>query len=214
VPGAIAFLSQAAASGVPFAGELAADAVKWLLLQERSYSNESRFTYSFLSDPMEDGRGSRLAWCYGDLGIAVALLRSARWLRNCAWENAAYDIARAAAQRSTESSQVKDAALCHGAFGNAHIFRRLYAATHDYVFLRATLQWTRTGLAMRQAGEGLAGYKMWQPARLDAEGRDSWQPAAGMLEGICGIGLCLLALLSPIEPAWDQSLLLDIPSMV
>jgi lantibiotic modifying enzyme len=210
VPGAIAFLSQAA-SLVPAARDLASDAVKWLLLQARRYHNGSRYTYSFLSDPFEDPNGSRVAWCYGDLGIAVSLLRSARFSGRPDWEHTALALARNAANRPVESANVRDAALCHGAFGNAHIFRRLYAATHEDVFLDATLRWVEVGLSMRRPGEELAGYQAWNPARDDDPPRDPWQPSAGFLEGTCGIGLSLLALLSDVDPAWDQALMLDVP---
>jgi hypothetical protein len=104
-----------------------------------------------------------------------------------------------------------DAGLCHGAFGNAHIFRRLYGATRDDCFLEAALRWVRAGFAMRREGLGLAGFRAWSPVRSDEPQRDPWVAEPGLLEGICGIGLVLLGLISSVEPKWDEALMVNIP---
>jgi len=212
VPGAIAFLAQAAGAGVPLAGELATHAAAWLFAQQRPYRNGSRFAYSFLSDPMEDAAGSRLAWCYGDLGNSAALLLSARCMRDPDWEASALEIARNAARRSIDTGAVMDAGLCHGAFGNAHAFRRLHAATRDDCFLEAALRWVHAGVAMRREGLGPAGFRAWLPAGPNEPARDPWRADSGLFTGICGIGLALLGLISPIEPQWDEVLMLNIPT--
>jgi lantibiotic biosynthesis protein len=214
VPGAINFLAQAAELGVAGAESLARDAGAWLLSQQRIYRNGSRFGHEFVSDPMENAAGSRVAWCYGDLGISAALISSMRRLKHSDWELQALDIARAVALRRTEDGDVRDAGLCHGAIGNAHIFNRLYAATGEHSFLDAMHFWLRVGLSMRRPGMGLAGFNAWQPPLVGEAERDPWQPVAGFLEGIGGIGLALLGFLAPIEPAWDQLLMVDIPAKV
>jgi hypothetical protein len=214
VPGAINFLAQAAALDVPGADALARDAGAWLLLQRREYQSGSRFGYQFVTDPMEEPGGTGAAWCYGDLGISAALLLSARRLQRPDWELQALELARAVAMRRTEECGTKDAGLCHGAMGNAHIFNRLYAATGERCFLDAAYFWLRKGLSMRKPGMGLAGFSAWQPLLADEAERDPWQPVSGILEGISGIGLALLGFLAPIEPAWDQLLMIDIPAKV
>jgi len=210
VPGAIAFLAQAASAGMPLAQKLVGDAAAWLLAQRRQYRNGSMFTYSFLADPTEDMAGTRLAWCYGDLGISAALLLSAQCLRATAWEASALEMARNAARRSEEGSGVRDAGLCHGAFGNAHIFRRLYGATREQCFVEAAVRWMRAGFAMRREGVGLAGFRAWAPAQSNEPERDPWLAEPGFLEGICGIGLVLLGMTSPVEPRWDEALMLNV----
>ncbi|SBT10231.1 conserved hypothetical protein [Candidatus Accumulibacter aalborgensis] len=211
VPGVVAFLAKAAALGVPGAAALANDAGEWLLMQQRDYANGSRFAYHFHDAPVEQSDGSRLAWCYGDLGIAAAMLRAARHLRRSDWEEAARALGRRAAGRHLADSGVVDAGVCHGAFGNAHLFNRLRAATGESCFLAAANRWVNEGLAMRREGEGLAGFSAWLPVSSDDPPTDSWQPLAGMLEGASGIGLVLLGFLYPVEPAWDELLSVDIP---
>jgi len=214
VPGAINFLAQAAALDVPGADTLAADAGAWLLSQRRNYRDGSQFGYRFVCDPIDEPCGPRVSWCYGDLGISASLLSSARRLKRPDWELQALGVARAVATRRTENGAAKDAALCHGAIGNAHIFNRLHAASGEPCFLDAAHFWLREGLSLRKPGRGPAGFGAWQPAPEDPAEIDSWQPVSGLLEGSGGIGLALLGFLAPIEPAWDQLLMMDIPAGV
>jgi lantibiotic biosynthesis protein len=212
VPGAMAFLARAAAHRVPGARELLAEAGDWLFRQQRQFRNGSRFGYSFLSDPEHEPDGSRVAWCYGDLGLSAAVLLCARHAGHAEWETAALDLARGTTRRRTQDSGVVDAGLCHGAFGNAHILGRMYAATGDRHLSDAALHWIREGLRMRNEGTGLAGFLSWWPLMPGESARDLWQPSAGMIDGICGIGLALMGFLTPVEPAWDEVFMVNIPS--
>jgi hypothetical protein len=211
VPGALAFLAKAGALGVEEAVTLANSVGAWLLGQRRNYPNGSSFAAQFLSDPDEETEGSRLAWCYGDLGVSAALMVSARALRRADWEAAALQLARTAASR--EKARVMDGGLCHGAFGNAHIFHRFFRATGEACFLEASRRWLRQGFGLRKEGQGLAGFLAWAPGMPGAPADNPWLPESGFLEGISGIGLALLGFLSPMEPDWDQLLMVDIPPM-
>ncbi|HUQ04836.1 MAG TPA: lanthionine synthetase LanC family protein [Kofleriaceae bacterium] len=158
--------------------------------------------------PSWRGRGasdepSRLAWCYGDAGVAVALLAAARALSRPAWETEVVAIARGMATRSFADSGVVDMAICHGAAGVAHIFNRLYQATGDEVVGDAARGWYRQLLAMRRPGEAVAGF----PARNHVDGGDVWVADDGVLMGATGVGLVLLAAVTELEPSWDRALL-------
>ncbi len=52
--------------------------------------------------------------------------------------------------------------------------------------------------------DGFCGYKKYR-----AEEHGGWIPEAGLLEGIAGIGLILISIVSDIEPKWDRCLLLS-----
>lgn len=212
VPGALVFLSRAGAESA--ACDLLAEATNWLLLQRRNYRNGSRFGYTFTDDPMHEADGARLAWCYGDLGVSVALLSIARHARRPDWEAAAIELALDAARRPLESSGVVDAGLCHGAIGNAHIFTRLYSATGELALLEAAHRWLREGLRMRTAGTGLAGFRAYWPLMPNEPERELWQPSCSLVDGTCGIGLALIGMLTPMTPAWDEVFMLDIPAKV
>jgi hypothetical protein len=82
---------------------------------------------------------------------------------------------------------VRDASLCHGAAGNAHLFHRWYALTGEPVFAEAARTWYAHALGMPPP-ESMA-----------------------FLEGAAGIALALVAATTEIEPAWDRVLLASGP---
>jgi lantibiotic modifying enzyme len=205
VPGVIGFLGAAAGSGlaVPQAEDLASATVSWLLAQRLPNGSPSAF-------PGWVGAGippaaSRLAWCYGDLGIAAVLLTAARAFGRADWEGEARATARQAAARTEASSGVVDAGLCHGAAGVGHVFHRLYRATGDEALGQAAVFWLGKALDLRQPGSGPGGYRS---ADVDSAGRRLWNRDAGFLTGAAGVGLALVAALSEVEPEWDRLLLL------
>ena len=149
---------------------------------------------------------ARQAWCYGDPGAAIALLAAARNVGEPVWEQAALDIALRAAVRPPQQAGVKDAGLCHGAVGLGHIFNRFYQATGHAQFATAARFWYEQTLAMRQPGQGIAGYLSWGPG---TDGALAWVEDLGILSGAAGIGLALLAATTPLTPAWDRMLLVD-----
>ncbi|HJZ88796.1 MAG TPA: lanthionine synthetase C family protein [Polyangia bacterium] len=194
LPGAIALLAGAHAAGIAQARPLLDHAVEFLLAQQLPAGSASRFPAC-----VEMRQPCRAAWCYGDPGVAMALLVAARAAREPAWEREAVELARLAARRPATGNGVRDAGLCHGSAGLAHIFHRFWRATGDSCFRDAALAWLRATLAMRKEGVGVAGYRA-----LDTNG---WVDDPWFLTGATGIGLALLASASDIEPAWDRLLL-------
>lgn len=154
-------------------------------------------------------RSSRLAWCYGDLGIAAALLVAARCAGHQPWETEAVSIARNAARISFDESRVQDASLCHGAAGVGHVFNRMYQATGDEVLLDAARLWLGRALEMRLVDGGVAGYASRRTEGDRPDGPWIWVPMPGILDGAAGVGLVLLAGLTSSEPTWDRFLCLS-----
>jgi hypothetical protein len=209
VPGVIGLLGVAAEAGLldPEARPLLDGAVAWLLAQELPPGSASRFP-SFTGEGIVPAP-SRLAWCYGDLGIAVALLIAARGAGEPSWEQEALRIALAAAERRPETTSIVEAGLCHGAAGVGHLFNRLYQATGEKRLATAARFWLARALDLRRPGEGVAGFLAYLPE----PGSDtmSWQSDPSFLTGAAGIALALLAADSPLEPAWDRLLMAAIP---
>jgi hypothetical protein len=140
---------------------------------------------------------ARSAWCYGDPGVAVALLLAGRDLGEPAWQQAGVELALRAGRRLPEQSGVTDAGFCHGAAGLGHLFQRMYQLTGEEELAGAATFWIDRTLAMCDAAAGGTGS---DPAPVP------WQ-GPGLLEGAAGIALVLLAACEPAEPAWDQVLL-------
>jgi hypothetical protein len=207
VPGVIALLGCACAAGVAEskARPLLDGAVRWLLAQQMT---EGPAAFSSFAGPDITPAPARLAWCYGDLGLAVSLLWAARCVGEADWEQAALAVARRAAGRRPEQSGVVDAGLCHGAAGVAHLFNRLFQATGEERFAEAARFWFERTLALRQPDRGVAGYLSRSPGE---DGALTWLAEPGLLTGAAGIALALLAAASAVEPAWDRMLLASVP---
>ena len=202
IPGVIAILARYIAAGVEVsrARRLLDGAVAYLL----SVAEPTMGARYHAWLPSKGG-GTRVAWCYGDLGVAVALMAAASATGRDDWRATALELAHGMAVRSFESSQVIDAGLCHGAAGVAHLFNRMAQATGDAELARAADTWFDHTIAMRRS-EPIAGY----PRAMPVNGVINWEAAPDLLTGATGIALALHAAISPIEPAWDQLLLADL----
>ncbi len=210
-PAVIALLAQACQAGVPEALPLLEGAVSWLLAQQLPEGAGCCFRTTVPVGPgRQDPNPSRIAWCYGDLGLGVALLWAARIVGRDDWERSALAVLRACAGRGVVGAGVRDAGLCHGAAGNAHLFNRVWQATGEEALRRASLLWFERALALRKEGWGLAGSRAFMPS-LNGEDTRPWVDHPGLLEGCAGIGLALLAALAPQRPDWDRFLMVCLP---
>lgn len=204
VPGVVAILARYIAAGVeaPRARRLLDGAVSYL--QSVAGPTFGARYQAWL--PAKEPRAQpRLAWCYGDLGVAVALMSAASATGRDDWRAQALELAHGMAARPFEASAVIDTGLCHGAAGVAHLFNRLSQATGDAELARAAATWFDRTLAMRSS-EPIAGF----PRGMPVDGVTTWEPAPDLLTGAIGVALALHAAISPIEPAWDQLLLADL----
>lgn len=208
VPGVIGLLADACRLGIRAekARPLLEGAVRWVLSHRLSVRPGACYP-SFVTPGIEP-KPSRLAWCYGDPGVAATLLYAARALGRDDWERAALDIAVHAAKAAPQDAGIRDAGLCHGALGLAHVYNRIYQAVGDELFADAARLWYRLGLDMRQPEGGIAGWEAWH---LRPNMDQGWVPDPGFLTGATGIGLALLAGFTSVEPNWDRLLMVAIP---
>ena len=204
VPGNIAVLAGAVAAGVARARPLLGRSVEWLLAQRREAPDGSLFPSTVDIPPAAAPRGCRAAWCYGDPGIAVALLWAGQLVDEPSWIATACEVARRASGRRDKGAGVIDAGVCHGAAGLALVFDRIWQATGDEAVRDGALFWARRTLEMHQPGTGIGGYTSFSPM---AEGGNKWIDDPGLLTGSAGIGLALLACATEHEPRWDRFLL-------
>jgi lantibiotic modifying enzyme len=174
--------------------------LKYKLDREKFLSNFPSWISE--SDPLT---ASRLAWCYGDLGIGTALWQAAQSAGNKDWEKIAVDVLLdSTARKDIKENTVLDAGLCHGAAGIVHIYNRAYHYTGIDTFKELALYWAEHTLKFATFEDGYAGYKAWRTEKYGG-----WTPEAGFLEGICGIGLAFISLISDIEPKWDRALFIS-----
>lgn len=203
IAGVVGALSRVCASGFETlrARRLLDGAVEWLFHSKRRASPGSTFPSFSWSE-----ESSRSAWCYGDPGIASVLLLAALATGEAAWKKEALAIARRDCLRPLAETQVADAELCHGAAGLGHLYNRMYQATGEDGFAQAARRWMERALSMRRPSASAGGFLNLWP------GTEEWHPEAGLLVGAAGIGLCLLAAATDLEPSWDRALLLSLGS--
>ncbi|MFP4025540.1 MAG: lanthionine synthetase C family protein [Thiohalospira sp.] len=179
-------------------------AVNYLLANEQDFFNVGSHFPNWISKNSNIQK-SRLAWCYGDLGIGIALWLAGKNANNTKWQNKALEILLHTTQRKDlKEDFVLDAGLCHGTAGNAHIYNRMFNYTQREEFKQAALYWFDQTFKMAKFEDGLAGYKTWRSVEYGG-----WQNDYGLLTGITGIGLAFISAVSDIEPAWDECLLLS-----
>ncbi|MUP37361.1 lanthionine synthetase C family protein [Labilibaculum euxinus] len=184
--------------------ELLKGAVNYLLSQKQDAKQVGSYFPSWVATDHKPAY-SRLAWCYGDLGIGMALLQAGRTTHNKEWEDIAVEVlSHTAGRRDLQSNHVMDAGLCHGTAGIAHCFNRAYNYTGNDLFKDAAAYWFMETLKMARHKDGLAGFKAWRAEKDGGLYKDT-----GLLEGIAGIGLSLISVIAPIEPKWDECLLLS-----
>ncbi len=189
----IIYLSQVYRSGVltELNEQLLKGAVNYILSQEIDHDQYGCY---FPSQSLENGDPvfrSKLAWCYGDLGVAAALWQAGKVTKNNLWSDKALEVYRFSAGRTDlQNAMVNDAGLCHGTASIAMMFAYMYRETSDTQFKNARDYWIAQSLTMSRFPDGLAGYKQYS---RDDDKQPTWENSYTLLEGIAGIGCMLLS---------------------
>lgn len=193
VAGVIPFLARVHRLGLAQQSvrQLLDGAVRWLLAHMVDTPSGPTVPY-FVAGDVEPGP-ARSAWCYGDPGVAAALLLAARDVGEPDWAATATGLAMRAAARPPDQTGVTDACLCHGSAGLAHLFSRMYQLTAEPVLADAARFWVEWTLDLCSA---------------PAPAAPAWK-GPGLLEGAAGVALALEAACTTVEPVWDQMLLVS-----
>ena len=207
-PSIIGFLANCLAAEVPYNGlpELLEESVEWVLKQELSKDCISCFA-TCMKNGHPDTTESRLAWCYGDMGIAATLLIASRAAKRADWKETAVRIMNKAVCRPVEQSGVMDAGFCHGAAGIAYMFRKFHRATNEDIFNEAAQYWYDETRRWQKA-DTPSGYEFWMPVG-PKESDMGWIADITLINGIAGVGMALLAEEFEIEEDWDRCFLLS-----
>lgn len=174
-------------------------AVNYILLNEVDFSQFGFCFPSFiLKNSSKEIIKSRLGWCYGDLGVGMALWQAGKITMNTKWEEKGIDILLKNTQRKDlKSNLVSDAGICHGSAGIAMIFRRMYIETLHNEFKTASQYWLEKTLFFLQSPQ------------YNTSVENGHIVDSSLLTGISGIGLVLLSCLNEDEQKWDNIFLLS-----
>lgn len=151
----------------------------------------------------EDNMRSRLAWCYGDLGICCALYQAANVtddtsLRQCV----AAMMVDNSHRYELSSNSVYDSCICHGTSGIALIFNEFNKAIPNVQYREAVEYWTDQTVRMATFEDGIAGIKVFNP--MENVFRNEYD----LLEGVTGVGLSLMSTL--YGESWADVLLINL----
>jgi hypothetical protein len=174
-------------------------AVAWLLSHKLPRGSASVFPRCIENGSLRPER--TCSWCFGDAGMAAALLVAARAVGEPHWEQEALSVARHVAEIPFEQTRLRSAFLCHGTVGLAHIFNRFFQATGESIFHDAAVAYYQRTIDLLAMPGGMEGSLRPGPNQII--------DGPGLLRGAAGVGLALLAAVMEIEPAWDRALLLS-----
>ena len=192
--GVISALAAAARVGITAAEAAIAEALPWIATHVRAGV-----------PAVAGGKIVPPSWAHGGVGIAAALLATGR--PDC--RELGLAVARDALAQPVE---VRDASFMRGSAGVAHSFNRIYQATGDDAYRVAACAWLEHVLAQHRPSTPCGGYVFWGDewvADYIPELVGGWIEQAGLLEGIAGVGLVLLAATTAVEPKWDRCMLLS-----
>lgn len=145
---------------------------------------------------------SRLAWCYGDLSIGIALYNAGIVLNNTSIQNDALEICKKTTYRhDDEDTGIKDAGICHGTSGLTLMYHNLFNISGIDIFKNAKEYWISRTMEFAKFNGGIGGFKTYT--------RDGYVNELNLLEGSTGIGLVLLSCISDKLFLWDECLLLS-----
>lgn len=145
---------------------------------------------------------SRLAWCYGDLGVSYAIFLSGKTMRDDTLQNLGIKLLTQTTERLTYTqTAVIDASICHGSAGLYMFYNRLYLETKLPVFYHSAQYWIEKTIQYSTFCDGIAGYKSFV--------QNKWICDYDLLTGVSGIGMSLLSFLQHDTQAWDEIFLLS-----
>lgn len=150
------------------------------------------------ADPIRD---SRLAWCYGDLGIGLTLLLSSAILNDPQLKKYSIAVLKKTVSRLDPLKEnIKEGGICHGSSGLVKLYRNLYRSTGLVEFDTAANHWLKQTIELATHPDGYAGFKTYNT-------EIGFHNNCGLLEGVGGIGLVFLEELMNKPLSWEKSLM-------
>lgn len=136
---------------------------------------------------------SRLAWCYGDLGIAAAINYAGRVFEDKDLRDYSLAIVDKTTERFAES-RITEETFCHGSSGVSYLYRHFYQVTGKEEYRLAAQYW------LERTMPGIEDLNSKLP-----KNHESVSPSS-VLGGLAGVGLSLLSFASG-KDEWGELLL-------
>ena len=216
IPGPLGLLSLARLSGIEVDGlrDAIDRVVNWLLQYRRDdtwginwptavplEASGSVVSTDAPESPASAFAPSRSAWCYGSPGIARTLWFTGEALNRSEYRELAVAAMEAVYRRPLSVRRIDSPTFCHGVAGLLQITLRFAQDTELPQFTEAAHALGEQLLSLYDP-DTLLGYYSLEPGgnRVD-------QP--GLLDGVPGVVLVLLAASTNVEPTWDRLFVLS-----
>lgn len=141
---------------------------------------------------------SRLAWCYGDLGITLALRYAGTVLKDSVILNFSEYIAKKTTHRFSVS-QIIDVTFCHGSSGVFFMYNYLYQKLGDQLYHESARFWLNETLNRVNSIN-------FENEKFDTNQLNNIDT---LLTGLPGVGLALLSFIDKDCASWSEILLLN-----
>ncbi|UUC47258.1 lanthionine synthetase LanC family protein [Flavobacterium cerinum] len=133
---------------------------------------------------------SRVAWCYGDLGILFTHLLVADALQDELLKTKTIQhLIQVAGRRTEEEVMYNDAGFCHGTCGLVLLFKNAYDQTGEGAFREASEYWLQKTYDYKLEKNDQVAYSLY-----DGSIRNETDPT--LLEGLAGVAASYLSVLS------------------
>ena len=185
-------------------------AINYILSNEIDFEKYKSHFPNLCVDYYNDKKlyGSRLAWCYGDLGIAYTFLRAALILDDTALLNKSTSILLDCTKRiDYTENNIFDPWFCHGTCGIAYIFKKIYEKTNIEDFNISANFWLSETINMLNTN--YKDYIFNKNPNLKKDFFKDKNVSNTIIEGYTGIAMVLRSFLNTDNCEWEQFFLLN-----
>lgn len=178
--------------------------LKSIILKSVNKNNAFGNIPSMISDIKSSvDNSSRLAWCYGDVGVGISLYNVGKIIQDSEMIDFSNKILLDSTKRKkTDNTKIVDAGICHGSSGVAHIYNKMWNYTNDKRFKEATDYWMEKTLDFAINENNKYQFKKYNSETKKYEINHS------LLEGNAGVGLVLYSCITG-DCSWDYCLMLN-----
>jgi lantibiotic modifying enzyme len=180
-------------------------AINYLLANKNDESHFCSFSTA-KTEFLPINNDSRLGWCYGDTGPAIAILKAGIVFEKEEWiSESKIIIDKIVSNRDVNNSLIRDANFCHGSLGIAHMFSRINAYFKKEEFSNYEKYWFNIFFDKQYQEQRLSVYY-----KRDGSNEATYINDYGLLIGKSGMGLILLSQLDSELSNWDYPFLIQL----
>lgn len=186
--------------------ELAHKSINWLVDKKCNFENYSLYPQAidlrYLSRKEDFDYNSRLAWCYGDLAVAVAISKFNKIYPQSSITTHIDELIYALSFRNMNegNSGVKDMGICHGVAGIYYLYTKLESLTTNSNVKLSKEYWKDYLLQ----GDKIQDYY----TLTYSDSKEHLSNDVGILCGYSGIGLTILGIKNDKYNYWEKAFML------